>query len=149
MNKAIHSSNRDDWGTPDWLFGWFDRRNGFDFDAAATAANALAEWPSDGLKDEWGENTWCNPPYGRSLTGKWVRRAYEQTRGHKCAVVLVPCRTSESWWEWADKATIRFEIRGRVRFKVRQLVRRSPPPSSCSPPGPTARRWSGRWTGTR
>ena len=46
-----------------------------------------------------------------------MRRAHEQTRKDGCAVVLVPCRTSESWWEWADKATIRFEIRGRVRFK--------------------------------
>ena len=117
MNKAIHSSNRDDWGTPDWLFGWFDRRYMFTMDAAATLENSLVGGVCDGLIDEWAEMTWCNPPYGRSVTGTWVRRAYEQTRKDGCAVVLVTCRTSESWWEWCDKATIRFEIRGRVKFK--------------------------------
>lgn len=129
MNKAIHSSNRDDWGTPAWLFGWFDRRYRFTMDSAATTENTLVgpdrfayvadslRVVIDGLKDNWGSTTWCNPPYGRGITGQWVRRAYEQTRKGRCAVVLVQCRTSESWWEWANKATIRFEIRGRVKFK--------------------------------
>ena len=116
MYSETSAVSKDDWGTPDWLFGWFNRRYQFDCDAASTVNNALAPRIADGLKDDWGRMAWCNPPYGRGVTGIWVRRAYEQTRENRCAVQLVPCRTSESWWALANLATIRFEILGRVKF---------------------------------
>ena len=59
----------------------------------------------------------CNPPYGREI-GKWVKKAFEESRKHSTTIVLlIPSRTDTTYfheyiWKFAE---IRF-IRGRLKF---------------------------------
>ncbi len=59
-----------------------------------------------------------NPPYGREI-GKWMKKAYEESRDNGALVVcFVPARVDTEWWHrYAAKATdIRFP-KGRVKFE--------------------------------
>lgn len=56
-----------------------------------------------------------NPPYGRD-TGRWIRKAFEESRRGATVVCLVPARTETAWWhDYCLKGEIRF-IRGRLWF---------------------------------
>ena len=63
-----------------------------------------------------GGAVWCNPPYGRE-TGKWVRKAYEESRSGTTVVLLIPARTDTAYFHdyIYGKAEIRF-VRGRLHF---------------------------------
>jgi phage N-6-adenine-methyltransferase len=74
----------------------------FTLDACATQQNAKCvryfTKADDGLKQEWTGRVFMNPPYGREI-GKWVRKAYEESRKNAESVVcLLPSRTDTSWW---------------------------------------------------
>lgn len=65
-----------------------------------------------------GYNVFCNPPYGRNTTGKWIQKAYEESRKPNTVVVcLVPSRTDTRWFHEyiLGKAEIRF-VKGRLKF---------------------------------
>ena len=70
---------------------------------------------NDGMKaDLTGEIVFCNPPYGRSETKKWVKKCSES----KCiAVMILPARTDTNVFHdlILNKAEIRF-VRGRLNF---------------------------------
>jgi phage N-6-adenine-methyltransferase len=94
---------RDNWYTPDWLFGILDAEFGpFTLDAAASPKNTKCEEyftvEDDGLCQEWHGRVWCNPPY-RNLI-RWVTKAYEETQSGRCeiAVLLLPAQTSTDWF---------------------------------------------------
>jgi site-specific DNA-methyltransferase (adenine-specific) len=58
-----------------------------------------------------------NPPYGRQI-GKWVKKAYEESRNDADIVVcLLPSRTDTKWFQdyILPFAKIQF-IRGRLKF---------------------------------
>lgn len=86
MNKALLSSQKMDWCTPQAFFDVLNEEFRFKLDAAATdktAKCAMYYTPeTDGLNSTWnvGGAVFCNPPYGREL-GKWVRKAHEEARG--------------------------------------------------------------------
>jgi hypothetical protein len=63
-----------------------------------------------------GGAVWGNPPYGRE-TGKWVRKAYEESRSGTTVVLLIPARTDTAYFHdyIYGKAEIRF-VRGRLHF---------------------------------
>lgn len=119
--KAMFSSCKDDWETPQRLFDDLDKEFGFDLDVCATKDNAKCKSyftkEQNGLTQEWRGTCWMNPPYGRSI-GKWMQKAYESAeKGFATIVCLVPSRTDAAWWhDYAMKGEIRF-IRGRVRFE--------------------------------
>ena len=83
MNKALLSSKKMDWRTPQALFDKLNEEFHFVLDAAATRENAkcsLYFTPEiDGLSRVWGGLgvVFCNPPYGREI-GKWVKKAYTE-----------------------------------------------------------------------
>ena len=123
MNKTLHSSNRMDWETPQALFDALDREFHFDLDAAASKANAKCEKyftvTEDALKYPWCAvgSIWLNPPYGRQI-GKWMQKAYEESRRQSFPVVcLIPARTDTAWWHnYVMKAAEIRLIRGRIKF---------------------------------
>lgn len=124
MNAALLSSKKMDYCTPPDFFDRLNDEFGFVLDAAATAKSAKCPAyytpETDGLNSPWnlagGGAVWCNPPYGRE-TGKWVRKAYEESRSGTTVVLLIPARTDTAYFHdyIYGKAEIRF-VRGRLHF---------------------------------
>jgi len=91
MNTDLmFSSKSDAWATPQKFFDELDEEFHFTLDVAASKENAkCARYytvEDDGLTASWGSTTnpevvWCNPPYARRITGLWVKKGYESSRG--------------------------------------------------------------------
>ena len=63
-----------------------------------------------------GDRVFCNPPY--SAIGKWVEKAYRETRNDNTLVVLlIPARTDTRYFHdfIYNRAEIRF-VKGRLKF---------------------------------
>lgn len=122
MNRALLSSKKMDWCTPQDFFDRLDAEFGFELDAAATEKSAkCARYftpETDALAQSWqvGGPVFCNPPYGRAL-GKWVKKAHQEAAKGQTIVLLIPARTDTSYFHdyIYGQAEIRF-IRGRLRF---------------------------------
>ena len=119
--ETLWSKDSAEWATPQDLFDSLNTLYGFDLDVAATAENSKCRRfftkEDDGLSQDWGGcRVWCNPPYGRQI-GKWVQKAYEESRKPGTLVaMLLPARTDTAWFhDYAMKGKVQF-LRGRVRF---------------------------------
>lgn len=119
--EVMFSSKTEMWETPQDFFDKLDAEFHFTLDACAIPENAKCEKyftpEQDGLRQAWTGTVWCNPPYCRQ-TGKWVKKAHDESIKNKCTVVmLLPSRTDVSWFHdyILGKAEIRF-IRGRLKF---------------------------------
>ena len=122
FNRGLFSSMRLDWATPRAFYQALDAEFGFSLDACANNGNAkcaIFYSGDEGLREPWLPPTFVNPPYGRQI-GKWVERAYEQSRRGFAVVALLPSRTDTRWWhDYVMKAVeIRF-VRGRLHFDER------------------------------
>lgn len=130
--KTMFSSDSQEWETPSEIFDPLHERHRFTLDVCATAKNAKCPdyftKADDALSHYWNGVCWMNPPYGRNVTGKWVEKAYNETRTNpfcELVVCLLPARTDTKWfhdyiwrgghWTEGDSASIDF-IRGRVKF---------------------------------
>lgn len=112
---------REDWETPWEFFNALNEEFGFTLDVCATEGNEKC-WRffspyDDGLAQDWGEHVcWMNPPYGAEIP-KWMAKAYDASRRGATVVCLVPARTDTRWWhEYAEKASERRFVRGRIKF---------------------------------
>ena len=121
MNMDVmFSSKTEMWATPQDFFDKLNDEFHFTLDAAAIQENAKCDRffspEDDGLSQPWDGVVWCNPPYCRK-TGKWVKKAYEESKKGATVVMLLPCRPDVSWFHdyILGKAEIRF-IRGRLKF---------------------------------
>lgn len=124
MNSSFNSSKKNDWRTPQDFFDELNSEFHFYVDVAATEENAKCDKfispEIDALKQSWdfgGRAVFCNPPYCRE-TGKWVKKAYEESSGGFPIVLLIPARTDTSYFHdyILGKAEIRF-LRGRLKFE--------------------------------
>lgn len=121
MNKALLSSKKMDWCSPQALFNELDREFNFTLDAAASDTNAKCDQyyteEQDALSLPWCGSVFCNPPYGREI-GKWVKKAYAASNSGATVVMLIPARTDTSYWhEYIfPYAEIRF-LPGRISFE--------------------------------
>lgn len=124
MEKVLFSSDKQDWETPQILFDQLNAEFGFTLDAAASSQNHKCSRyftrQDNGLLQDWGgETVFCNPPYGNTETGKWTKKAYEESKKPNTTVVLlIPARTDRaSFHEYIlGKSEIRF-LRGRLKFE--------------------------------
>jgi hypothetical protein len=95
--NKFHVGNSTDgkhyWLTPPELFAQLDREFGFDFDPCPYPL------PDgfDGLTCEWGQSSYCNPPFGSIIhNGKkkgptaWARKAITEFRKGKTVVFVYP-----------------------------------------------------------
>lgn len=122
--EASLTSKKDDWETPKELYEELNREFHFTLDAASSDQNHKAEkyytQLDDGLAQNWaGEVVWCNPPYGRLETARWVAKAYHECEEHGATVVmLLASRTDTRWFHdyIYGKQEIRF-VKGRLRFE--------------------------------
>ena len=124
-NRPSESGSNDDWATPAWLFRPLHKEFGFTVDVAASFHNAkLFRFYSrrrNGLKQSWvKEVVWLNPPFHKDVVGKWVRKAYEESRLGAIVVGLLPARTHADWFHLycLPYAEIRF-VEGWVPFRGR------------------------------
>ena len=126
--RAMTSTGKDDWATPDWLFQQLDAEFHFDLDPCCTHETAKCEkhfTPAEnGLVQDWGGHTvFCNPPYSRRTKTNpgqiaWVQKCAEEAQKPGTVVVaLLPARTdTELFHRYIyGKAEIRF-LKGRVSF---------------------------------
>jgi site-specific DNA-methyltransferase (adenine-specific) len=120
MEPALFTSSKDDWRTPKWLFDQLDSEFHFNVDLCADDENHLCEEyytiERDGMSaDLTGKRVFCNPPYGRTNTARWIEKCAES--GADVAVMLIPARTdTAAFHEYIyGKAEVRF-LRGRLRF---------------------------------
>jgi len=130
MGTAYHPpSSSTEWSTPEAFFKRLDDEFVFTLDLCATEDNALCgafvDKEEDCLSVEWDwvaqdpkrYTAWMNPPWGRGV-GKFVQRAYEQSKRHGLRVVcLLPANTDTKWWrDWVWRASeVRF-VTGRLHF---------------------------------
>lgn len=121
MNKALFSSEKVEWETPQDFFDKLNQEFNFTLDPCSTDENAkcakhyTAE--QNGLLQDWtGETVYCNPPYGKEMP-EWIHKCYNHFIRGGTAVMLLPARTdTKAFHEYIyGKAEIRF-IRGRLKF---------------------------------
>lgn len=132
MSMDIHfSSKYTEWQTPKKLYDYFDREYNFVYDVACTSANCLAkhgfafDWDENGLEADWldycnwySDKPTCfmNPPYGRGLTKKWVKKAWEESERGVTTVCLLPARPDTNWFmDYCSHGEIIF-LAGRLKF---------------------------------
>ena len=113
------ATGRQDWETPDEVFGPLNDEFGFTLDVCADPHNAKCEQffspDNDGLSQPWYGVCWMNPPFGSQ--GKWIKKAFQEAQRGVTVVCLMPARTNTSWWhEYCMRGEIRF-IKGRPKFK--------------------------------
>jgi len=127
VDKVLFSSDVTTWGTPKWLFDVLHKKHKFSVDVAANRKNTkLPRWwgpkSPEGVKDslvhDWsGERCWLNSPYGRGITGKWVKKAYEESlKPGTMVALLLPSRSDQPWWRYVLKASMIIFVKGRIKF---------------------------------
>lgn len=76
----------DDWKTPSDLYEKLNQEFNFDFDPCPFQHD-LNKW--DGLKIEWGNSNFVNPPYSKTLKEAFINKALEEARkGKKSSYVI-------------------------------------------------------------
>ena len=114
VNRGLFTSASEHWSTPSDLYAVLDAEFGFDDDPCPLKSE------EDGLDREWGQSTFVNPPYGSAI-GKWMKKAYNESRKGKTVVCLIPSRTDTRWWhEYVMEA--RKESKKEIR-KLEHLIR--------------------------
>lgn len=116
--KTKFESFNQDWETPSSIFKPLNDEFHFTLDVCANSKNAKCKnyfsKEQNGLKQRWKGICWMNPPFKE--VGKWIKKAYEESKKEAVVVCLVASRTNTNWWhEYCMKGEIRF-IRGRPKF---------------------------------
>lgn len=95
--KNQHGSfNNNDVETPTDLYVTLDHLYQFDHDPCPFQWDPKSQVP-DGLKSEWGQSNWVNPPY-RGIK-KWARKAHEEHAKGKKTLMLIPYRPHTKYWK--------------------------------------------------
>jgi len=113
--KNRNINHKDDWATPEYLYKELNNEFIFDFDPCPLTHN-VELW--DGLKINWGERNFVNPPYSRKLKDAFVKKAIEESKKGKLCVMLLPVSTSTVLFHeyiLPNKKEIRFLFK-RVKF---------------------------------
>jgi len=128
LNKALFTSNPEEWETPQDFFDELNKEFNFTLDPCANHHNAKCGMyftrQEDGLERNWWywvgnekrhHRVFMNPPYGRQV-GKWVQKAYEESFMGCLVVCLLPARTDTKWFHnYCLQGEIRF-LKGRLYF---------------------------------
>lgn len=114
MRIRTKETQKDDWATPKELYDKLNSEFNFDFDPCPFQHN-VDLW--DGLKIQWGNSNYINPPYSRKLKEGFINKALEESKKGKLCVMLLPVSTSSKIFHEVilPNAEIRF-LRGRPKF---------------------------------
>jgi phage N-6-adenine-methyltransferase len=123
--QVCMTSKRTDYETPASVFDPWNKKFSFTLDVCANPSNTKCKkfftLQDDGLAQSWaGHTCWMNPPYGRKIIDKWVKKAVWEANDWKyCVVVgLLPARTSSKWWQsWVIPYALHIHyVPGRIKF---------------------------------
>ncbi len=123
-NKALFTSNSDEWETPQDLFDQLNKEFNFTLDVCASDSNYKCKKyytkTDNSLEKNWKNNTcWMNPPYSRKLQPLFIKKAKETSDFGFTVVCLLPARTdTKIFHDYIYKkpnVEIRF-IKGRLKF---------------------------------
>ena len=78
----------DSWATPKWVMELFKDY----YDPCPLNNN----WEVDGLKTEWKNKTYCNPPFSNPLP--WVKKAIEENKKGKMIVIMLNVDMTTKWF---------------------------------------------------
>ena len=133
--KVHFSSKSNEWTTPQNFYIKLNDEFNFTLDPCCTKESAKCKKyytiEDDGLSQDWSnERVFMNPPYGRKI-GKWIKKAYEESKKSAIVVCLIPARTDTRYWHdyIFPHATIRF-LKGRVKFENGKKPQSAPFPSA-------------------
>jgi site-specific DNA-methyltransferase (adenine-specific) len=88
--KKISPKKNDNWKTPDYVYDVLNEEFNFDFDPCPYCEEDLM---FDGLKIDWGQSNFINPPYSRKLKIEFVKKAIAESKKGKLCVLLIPAST--------------------------------------------------------
>lgn len=132
--KGLFSSISNEYSTPQTLFDLLNNEFHFILDACATKENAKCEkyftMDDNGLKQNWLNPTFCNPPYGNQIKF-WVQKSYEESLKGNTVVCLIPSRTETKYqheiiFKYANAICF---IKGRLKFIRNKIGNPAPFPS--------------------
>jgi hypothetical protein len=121
--KKIHIDNDNNWATPPDFYDSLNARFNFDFDPCPYNESPITP-ETDGLKIEWGQRNFINPPYTKKLKEAFVLRAINEAKKGKLCVMLLPVSTSTALFHehiLPNASAIEF-VKGRIRFGKRDNV---------------------------
>lgn len=113
--KNRNLEHKDDWATPKDFYDKLDEEFHFNFDPCPFQHD-ISKW--DGLKIDWKERNFINPPYSRKLKEAFVKKAIEESKKGKLCVMLLPVSTNTVLFHdfiSPNQSEIRF-VRGRIKF---------------------------------
>lgn len=122
LERSVKELDRNEWSTPQWLFGYFNAQYHFTLDPCATPENAKCERyftkEQDGLIRSWGRGwAFVNCPYGKGLLDPWVEKVFVEATLACGSLMLLPSRTERNWFHRCLKqANEIIIIEGRVDF---------------------------------
>lgn len=96
------------WITPPKLYQDLNDEFHFDFDPCPYPRSP----GFDGLKEDWGQSNYVNPPFGGGFI-KWIRKGIEESRKGKRVVFIVPVM---SWQAPLFDAGAEIRVLGRVAW---------------------------------
>jgi phage N-6-adenine-methyltransferase len=114
--KNRNLNHSDNWKTPKKFYDEINKEFNFDFDPCPYSEG---EPIFDGLKCEWGNSNFVNPPYSRGLKDEFVKKGIEEFKKGKTVVFLIPVSTSTKLFHEVilpNNPEIRF-IKGRISFE--------------------------------
>ena len=120
-NRVHFSTVSEDWETPQDTFDWAYRKFGpLTLDVCASRENTKLDnyftKADNALVQKWAPSRcWMNPPYGRQV-GKWIQKAYLESKEGAIVVCLLPARTDTRWFhDYCIRGEIWF-LKGRLKF---------------------------------
>lgn len=124
---ACFTSNKDDWGTPQWLFDDLNYRYGpFDYDLCASDDNHKCEKyftkENSVFINNFEGNVFCNPPYGHKFINSILDLIFNKIDRNfvSKAVLLLPSSTSNEWFSKLIHSSLLHKImfvNGRIKFE--------------------------------
>lgn len=133
--KAIMTSDKQDWETPQELFDNLNNEFDFELDAFASDKNAKCKHffteRDDSFQQDWTKykSIFINPPYTSKVQDEVLKKINDTISSNWMGVIvlLIPARTDTKRWHdyiFNKADDIRF-IKGRLRFEVDGIPRGS------------------------
>jgi site-specific DNA-methyltransferase (adenine-specific) len=115
QRTAKNGSGNDNWATPEYILKDIKEEFGEFFDPCPLNHNKKL-W--DGLKIDWKQVNFINPPYNNKDKVAFIKKAFEESRKGKTCILLIPVTTDILVFHdlILPYGEIRY-IKGRVKFK--------------------------------